>query len=455
MCPGCFEKQRRIDELQDEVIRLKQKLRYEERKTKDGYFGSSTPSSKRPFKEAADDIVKKNGGGVRGHKGHGRKRIAREQADETQELVIGDKCPHCRGRLVNKSFIDRPVIDSVLLQVKKILYRCQKKYCPRCKKTVSAKPPVLPRSLYGNQLIAQALYLHYGQLIPLGRIVEILGGAVSTADLHDIFRRLSRIWQPAVDRLIEQYRKEPVKHADETGWRTDGNNGYAWLFCSKNTSIFQFEDNRSSRVRQTILGKRRLPGVLVTDRYGVYNKSPCSLQYCYAHILRLVEDTGAQFADSDEVQCFVAALAPLLAQAMHLRGRDIKNADYYRRANVLQTKIRRVINAGSQHAGIKAIQTIFRENKHRLYHWVSNRAVPADNNRAERELRPTVIARKVSFGSQSKQGALSRSILMTIIHTAKKRLPSDTLQHWLKESLDAIAMNPDIDAYSLLPPIQF
>lgn len=452
MCPGCYEKQLRIDALQEEVAHLKHKLRYEERKTKDGYFGSSTPSSKKPFKETTGAAVKKNGGAVYGHKGYGRKTITQEQADKTEELVIGNKCPHCKGSLVNKSFIKRPIIDSILLETKKILYLCQKKYCPRCKKTVSAKPPVLPRSLYGNQLIAQALYLHYGQLIPLGRVVEILGGAVSTANLHDIFRRLSRMWQPAVDRLIKQYRREPVKHADETGWRSDGDNGYAWLFCSKNTSIFRFEDNRSSRVSQIVLGRRRLPGVLVTDRYGVYNKSPCSLQYCYAHLLRLVEDTGVQFADNGEVQCFVATLAPLLAQAMHLRSQDIDDVIYYRRAKTLRAKIQRVINAGSCHSGIKAIQTIFKESKHRLYHWVSDRAVPADNNMAERELRPTVIARKVSFGSQSTQGALTRSILMTIIHTAKKRLPDNNAQEWLKESLDAIAVNSDIDAYSLLPP---
>lgn len=454
MCPGCFEKQRRIDELQEEVIRLKQKLRYEQRKTKDGYFGSSTPSSKKPFKKIAERTIRKNGGARQGHKGHGRVNMSQDQADETKELVIGDKCPHCKGKLVNKSFIKRPIIDSVLLQTKKILYLCQKRYCPRCKKTMSAKPPVLPRALYGNQFIAQALYLHYGQLIPLGRIVEIFSGAISTSDLHDIFRRLAHIWQPAVDRLIIDYRKEPVKHADETGWRTDGDNGYAWLFCSKNTSIFRFEDNRSSRVAAAVLGKARLSGVLVTDRYGVYNKSPCALQYCYAHILRLVEDTGVQFADNEEVQCFVAALSPLLAEAMHLRGQNIGNRSYYNKAKMIRAKIRRVINAGSQHPGIKAIQVIFKGNRHRLYHWVKDRRIPADNNRAERELRPTVIARKVSFGSQSKQGALIRSILMTVIHTAKKRLPNNGAHTWLKESLDAIAINPNVDAYSLLPPVR-
>ncbi len=50
-CEECFLKQRRIDRLSEEVRRLKQKLRYEERKTKEGYFGSATPSAKKAVKE--------------------------------------------------------------------------------------------------------------------------------------------------------------------------------------------------------------------------------------------------------------------------------------------------------------------------------------------------------------------------------------------------------------------
>lgn len=48
-CPGCFEKQRRIDQLQEEVRSLKQKLRYRQRQAQEGAFGSSTPSARRPF----------------------------------------------------------------------------------------------------------------------------------------------------------------------------------------------------------------------------------------------------------------------------------------------------------------------------------------------------------------------------------------------------------------------
>jgi transposase len=74
---------------------------------------------------------------------------------------------------------------------------------------------------------------------------------------------------------------------------------------------------------------------------------------------------------------------------------------------------------------------------------VENRAVPADNNRAERELRPTVIARKVSFGSQSDAGAKTREVLMSVVHTLAKRVP-DPEAHF-KAVLDQLAADPTQD----------
>ncbi|HPN31934.1 MAG TPA: transposase [bacterium] len=76
----------------------------------------------------------------------------------------------------------------------------------------------------------------------------------------------------------------------------------------------------------------------------------------------------------------------------------------------------------SKHLGIKNIQTIFKENEHRLYHRAKDRDVPADNNKSEREIRPSVIARKVNFGSQSAAGAKARSTIMTFLETVNKRL---------------------------------
>lgn len=453
-CEGCFEKQLKIDRLEEENQRLKQKLRYEERKTEEGYFGSSTPSSEKPVKPntPCSGEQKNNGGAVKGHPGHGRKSVTESDADKVEYLSVGDRCPDCGGELTDKGQVQRSVIDSVPIKAKKILYRCEKKWCPRCLKTLKKSPAVLPKFLYGNQLIAQASVMHHGHGVPVGRVETILGENLPSGSLFDIFHRLARLWKPAVPKIIEEYRKEKVKHADETGWRTDGHSGYAWIFCSEKVSLFQFKESRSSRIPQTIFGKEQLPGVLVVDRYQGYNRTPCKIQYCYVHLLRKVEDLGKQFIDEPEVQRFVGVFAPLLSEAIHLRTTSIPDKTYHKKAKLLKNKIQKIVNSPSKHLGIKEIQIIFNENKKRLYHWVDDRNVPADNNRAERELRPTVIARKVSFGSQSEKGAETRSVLMSILHTAQKRLKDQTLENWFKNALDQLALNPVLDPYSLLPP---
>ncbi len=451
-CKSCFEKQREIDKLEEEVKRLQAKLRYEEKKTKEGYFGSSTPSSKIPIKANSKD-VDNPGGAKNGHKGYGRKSVAEEQADRIEYLKVEeDKCPDCGSTLEKKETVDRTVIESVPVKVEKVLYKCEKKWCPRCKKTIQKKPNVLPKSLYGNQLIAKAATMHYGHGIPIGRVEAILGDNSPPGGLFNIFHRVAVIWESAILKLIEEYRLSSVKHADETGWRTNGHSGYSWIFCSEKISIFKFKDTRSAKIPHEIFGKEELPGVLVVDRYNGYNRIPIKIQYCYAHLLRKVEDLEKQFNDDSEVACFVGTFIPALVEAIHLRTQPISDEEYYRKAGLIKEEILKIVDSPAKHLGIKEIQTIFKENEYRLYHWVGDRKIPADNNRAERELRPTVIARKVSFGSQSEKGAKTRSILMTILQTAQKRLKNQTLEDWFKNALDVVVSNPTVDLFSLLPP---
>ncbi|MFH1782825.1 MAG: IS66 family transposase [Candidatus Omnitrophota bacterium] len=452
-CKSCFDKQKYIDQLEEEVTSLRWKLRYRQDKDKEPFFGSSTPSSKLPFKENSPEENKNNKGGAKiGHKGCGRKSIPEDEADEIIDRFVEEElCPDCGSSLEYKETLLRSIVDVCLNKAKNIVYRCQVKRCTNCNKQISNKPPVLPRNKYGNNLIANSVIMHYFHGIPLKRLENLWGKEVIEGNLIKTFHRLSNIWKPAIAKLKEGYRKSPVKHADETGWRTDGESGYSWLFCTDNISIFNFRDTRSSRVAKDVLGTKKLPGVLVVDRYGAYNKSPCKIQYCYAHLLRKLEDMGKEFPDKKEVQCFVSSLAPLLAEAMHLRSSPIPDSKYYKRSKKLKAEIRKIIRAPSEYPGVQNYQDIFRNNDHRLYHWVRDRNVPADNNRAERELRPTVIARKVSFGSQSEEGAKTRSVLMSIIHTASKRLKDKSLEEWFVWTLEQISKNPEVDPILLLP----
>ena len=452
-CKGCFEKQCKIDELTEEVKRLKAKLNYLERKGPEGYFGSSTPSSQVPLKSnTLKENQDKRGGAKRGHRGHGRQTFDESGADRVVrvESEVGDRCPRCGGPLEDKATENRCVIDIPPLKTERILYQLPKRYCPRCHQSYQPPAPgVLPRSLYGNQLVATAAIMHYLHGIPMGRIIEQID--IGLGPLINIFHRLAKIFSPIPNRLIEPYRQSPVKHADETSWRNDGQSGYVWLFATDKISLFLFRKTRSSSVPREVFGNNPLPGTLVVDRYNAYSKAPCALQYCYAHLLREVEEIEKEFSEAEEVKTFVGVLAPLLATAMHLRSLRITDAQFYQQAAEVKDQILEVVHASAQHLAIRRIQEIFHDNEDRMYRWAKDRRIPADNNLAERDLRPTVIARKVSFGSQSDAGAQTRGVLMTTLHTLKKQTQTDAASA-LKTILDQHAKNPSLDPYNLLFP---
>ncbi|AFM24613.1 IS66 family transposase [Desulfomonile tiedjei] len=445
-CPVCLEKQRCIDELKEKIQSLEAKLRYQERKAQEGYFGSSTPSSKIPIKRNSEQKEKKPKGARQGHKGSGRKSHECE-FDYAVEVEAPDICPECGGILEKKGVEERSVLDTPSQKPERIVFRLPKRYCYRCERTFTPQTPgVLPKSLYGNQLIANAMTMYYFYGLPMGRICEQTG--VSEGSLMEVYHRMGRLFERVPQKLIEEYRQAPVKHADETSWRTDGKNGYVWLFATPDLSIFQFGKSRSSQVAHAVLGKDRLPGVLVVDRYRGYKKAPCEIQYCYAHLLRDVQDLEKEFPEEAEVSTFVAVVAPLLALAQGLRSQPITDKQFYRRAAKLRTEIKAAMERPARHMGIRRIQGIFRENEERLYHWARDRTIPAENNLAERDLRPTVVARKVSYGSISDNGAKTRSILTTVLTTLKKRGNDPAEQ--MKKTLDQLATNLKLDPYELL-----
>ena len=437
-----------IDRLQEEIVRLKARLRYQERTAKEGPFGSSTPSAKVPFKANTPPATSQRRGGAQpGHRGHGRRDISDHELTR-QESVAGPKrCPYCGGSLDPKGTKARTIIEVDPVRREVIRYELEQRDCGRCHRTFTARPAgVFAKGLFGNRFLTHLAVEHYVRGVTLGHLSAQLavGQGSLWAALHQLARRLAGVPQ----RLLLEYRRAAVKHADETGWRNDGHNGYAWLFCTDRISLFRFRQSRSASVANEVFGTQRLPGTLVVDRYNGYNQTPCSIQYCYAHLLREVQDLGKEFPEVSEVSQFVGSFAPLLAGAMKLRAQELPPARFREQALQLKVEIKALVHSPAQHPGIQKIQNIFRDQAARLYHWAQTPAIPADNNRAERELRPLVIARKISFGSQSEQGAQTREVLMSVLYTLRKR--THDVFAAFKCALDALAQDETRAPYKLL-----
>jgi transposase len=443
-CQSCLDKQREIDRLKEELQRLRIQLSKQKRNDKAGFFGSSTPSSQLPLKANSTDVASaKRGGAKPGHKGRGRKKHSPDEIDQIREISTPPICSTCQVSLLSKGYRQRSVLDIDPVTVRKVLYRLQRKVCPSCGVEVTATPKdVLPKALLSNQLLAEIVDSHYLQGMPLGRVCarwQLNYGTVIEA-LH----RISGHFDPVMKDFKQAYRQAFVRHADETSWRTAGKNGYCWLFASDRVSLHLYRNTRSARVVEEVFGhQKKLKGYLVVDRYAAYKRVGCKIQYCYAHLLREMIDLESEFSDELEVAAYSKRMAELLSQAQRLQSSKPGEEEYYREAGRIKGAILRACREGSKHLAIKRWQDFFVEEAAHLYHWVADRRVPCENNRAERELRPTVIARKVSHGSQAEEGAKTREVLMSVMQTLKKRV-ADPRQKF-KEALDKIAANSQIN----------
>lgn len=444
-----------IDRLKDQVSklrrengRLKKRLGRVDRTIHEAPFGSSTPSAKLPVKlNSSEQNRRKMGGAKHGHKGHGRPGVDSAPQATVRRVKVPMQCPDCGAPIRRKGSRRRLVVDCVPMQKFQTVYELERGQCSCCKRAVDTQAPgVLPKALYGNQLLAYVASEHYLHGTTLGQLEMRTG--IGCGSLIDALHQLAGRLQPVLARLIQDYRRELMRRADETTWREDGFNGYAWLFATAATSLFRFRVSRSSKIPKEVLGTDPLPGVLVVDRYAAYNCVPCGLQYCYAHLLRDVTDLAKEFPDDLQVTAFVDSLAPQLAAAMHLDKLNLSDAEYTKQARAIHNSIVDIVQAEANHPGVQHIQSIFRENAQRLYHWVENRNVPAHNNTTERELRPLVIARKLSYGSQSPKGRRTREVLMSVLHTLRKRNRDPA--HVLHEALNQLAANPDADLTELL-----
>ena len=450
ICPECIKKQEQIYRLREENKRLKEKLRRLEQRATQGYFGSSTPSSQKPIKEnTKNNNPNKDGGAKNGHAGNGRRSHTENEADYIEHIECEEKiCPDCQIELENKDAKNRSVLGVKEPKVEKILYKLHRCRCPLCKRVFSAKAPeVLPKFLLNNELLTHVACEHYVDGIPIGLLEQKL--SINNGTLFNSIHHLAELLRDVPDQLIQDYRQTFVKFADETTWPNDGNNGFAWLFSTSRISIYRIRPTRSSSVAAEVLGTAPLSGVLVVDRYAGYNKAPCKLQYCYEHLRRPIEDLVKEFPNNPEIKNFVDTVVPLLSQAMGLRSQNISDDDFYKKADQLKSNIIHEMNKPAYHAGIQNIQAIFQEYPHRLYHWAENRDIPAENNYSERGFRRLVISRKISFGSQSDNGTKIREILMTVLHTLKKRY-SNNYRKKFKECLNELALNPKLDPYKFL-----
>ena len=203
---------------------------------------------------------------------------------------------------------------------------------------------------------------------------------------HPEVHQVARKSQPGLARIVDRIRASPVVHADETGWRQDGANGYVWTFSTPTDRYF-LRRGRNKEVVDEVLDES-FSGVLVSDFYAAYNHYPGLKQRWWAHLLREVHDLKALYPKDQKLARWAAdvhRLWELAKDFSHPKAQQRRLAQgKFERALLARCQAFLEDPAAVQNKLCRRIKGFIKE----LFVFVTELAAPSDNNPAERSLRP-------------------------------------------------------------------
>jgi transposase len=346
-------------------------------------------------------------------------------------------CPDCGSRLGGvhigrrRQVVDLPPPPAVVVTE----HQVQRGWCSACARWHEApldlRGQALGQGRLGVGIASLVAHLRTVLRLPLRTIQRYLadlhGLQVSVGELVSLLHRVARQGQPTVTAIRDTARGRAVVHADETGWREAGRNGYVWVLATPEGERYvEYHHSRAGRVANALLGET-FTGVLVSDFYGGYNDTPGGRhQRCWVHLLRDVRAlaethaAGTRLVDL-EVRAWTGAVRTLWEQVRAAWGlardhppparapREQQAVDLQRDLQALGDQF---VTAADHPC--RALAWRLWHFQHELLTCLSVPGVPPDNNAAERAIRPLVVARTISGGTRSPRGSTTRMDLYSL-----------------------------------------
>jgi transposase len=360
-----------------------------------------------------------------GHPGARRQRPEKIDIRVEHRLAV---CPCCGGPLQRCQRRRTRIIEDIPEQVTPIVseHTIHRDYCPACKKHVEpVVPDALPNATLGHHVMALSSWFHYGLGITLAQVKEILTAhlhsAITAGGLLDGWRRLGECLWPWYEQIAREARAGAVLHADETGWRVDGQTHWLWCFCNHRCCYYLIDRSRGAAALQKFF-LEAYRGTLVSDFWAAYDGLwTGDNQKCLTHLLRELVKVDEHNANPPW-RAFSKQLKRLIRDGLRLRKRnDFTPGRYASRIGLINRRLWKLADAVYSDADAARLGERLGKYRDYLFTFLDTAGVPPDNNHAERMIRPAVIIRKNSLCNRSGQGATTQAVLMSIYRTLKLR----------------------------------
>ena len=409
-----------------------------------------------------------------GAPGHGRTQRPglEERSEELNPPEDACVCGRCGQPYAPNGAEESTLVEIEVKAHKRVIRRPRWRRTCKCSSPMEVSaPPVprlFPRTLYGTSFWARFLFEHCACFRPVHRVAAWFssqGLTVSPGTLADSLKRFVPLFEPVAHAILAHQNKAVLRHADETGWRVqelrgEDRSSRAWLWTSVSSDAvcFHIDPSRSAEAAHKLFGEALLGTVIVCDRYSAYKRlvrllgGLVILAFCWSHVRRDFIDCAAGQVDlTDWCRGWIERIAGIYrlneARLEHCDSGLKRPAPAF---DATQTALKEALDAlfAEAQRELAALPDEAREGKalrsllnHRdgLSVFVDRPQVPMDNNLAERVLRGPVIGRRLSFGSNSEDGARFTAIVYSVAGTLSMN-GIDVLR-WLEAWLDACAKN--------------
>jgi len=436
------------------VLRLEARISELEAQIKTNSTNSSKPpSSDPPWTKRANKKPPsgKRQGGQPGHPGNARPIVPREDVDAIVPCIPAS-CSGCGTNFADRDagapslYRRHQVWELPQVRATVTEYELHRRRCTGCGVYTEAPlPPNVPTGAFGPRLQSELALLTGRYRMSRREACDYAASAwgikLSLGALMRIERNVSRALESGYDEAWDAIRAAAVRNVDETGWCEKNRRAWLWAGTSTMATAFTIAETRGRKVLVDCFGDALGHGYFVTDRYGAYKGIPMERRgICHAHLHRDFKKIAQRGGYAEIVigRPALAAYADLFALTAVWNAGLFSAGEFAERLEPIKARMHAILETGSR-AGDAMTRGMCRDiRKHRsaLWTFASVPGVGATNNAAERVIRPAVLWRKGSFGTQSASGSRYVERMLTVARTCVQN-GRDTLAY-LHDSLSAM-----------------
>jgi transposase len=420
--------------LQAEVQALRLKLEKSQKPPTNSSNSSQPPARDQKSNLSAKRKRHRHGPPL-GHEKHEREFVA--DPDHIVE-VKAQVCEHCQTDLsqAEHELVDVNQITEVPpAHAQVIEVRQYETVCPGCGQGQVGEPPAgleMSRT-FGARLESVVVYYRQEQHMSYVRTQAALqclnGVEVSQGGIDQIMQRVGRQALRQIGAIQAKIQQSAVVYSDETGSRVDGGNWWQWVFGSSRGVLHVIRFNRSEDVIRDVMGGHQAE-VWVSDCLSAQLKAPArERQICMAHQIRNLQaliDHYPKYAWPREMQA-------LFRSAIHLhhqRG-QLSPPQFLAQVRSLERRCHPLLKRSLRRPDAAILLRRYQKYRDSLFVFLHRTDVEPTNNFSERNLRPSVIHRKVIGCFRSAWGARTYAALASVIDTAalKGTSPFEAIQN--------------------------